>query len=134
MANSPTFSLEKFPAHLGLGATAVREPEFTGDMAWYEAYGARHATDGKDGRLVSMHTFTASWTTWEMHPAGDEMVICTAGQITLHQDIDGKVHTAHLSAGEAIINPPGVWHTADVDEPATALFITAGMGTEVRPR
>jgi mannose-6-phosphate isomerase-like protein (cupin superfamily) len=134
MANSPTFSLEKFPAHLGLGATAVREPEFTGDMAWYEAYGARHAADGKEGRLVSMHTFTMSWDTWEMHPAGDEMVICTAGQITLHQDIDGKVRTVTLKTGEAVINPPGVWHTADVDEPATALFITAGMGTEVRPR
>jgi uncharacterized cupin superfamily protein len=134
MINSPTFSLEKFPAHLGLGATAEREPEFTGDPAWYEAYGARHAADGKDGRLVSLHTFTTSWQTWEMHPAGDEVVICTAGQITLHQELDGKVHTVTLKTGEAVINAPGVWHTADVDEPATALFITAGMGTEVRPR
>jgi len=134
MTDSPIFSLEKFPAHLGVGATAVREPEFTGDMAWYEAYGARHTADAKEGRLVSMHTFTKSWDTWEMHPAGDEIVICTAGRITLHQEIDGQVHTAHLSAGEAIINPPGVWHTADVERPTTAVFITAGMGTEVRPR
>ena len=39
-----------------------------------------------------------------------------------------------LQAGEYAINPPGTWHTADVDHEATGLFITAGMGTEHRPR
>jgi hypothetical protein len=34
----------------------------------------------------------------------------------------------------AVINPPGVWHTATVYEPGQALFITAGRGTETRPR
>ncbi len=33
-----------------------------------------------------------------------------------------------------MINEPGVWHTADVESTATALFITAGLGTEHRPR
>ena len=36
--------------------------------------------------------------------------------------------------GEYVINAPGVWHTADVEGSATALFITAGAGTEHRPR
>ena len=35
---------------------------------------------------------------------------------------------------EYAINAPGVWHTADVTGEATALFITAGKGTEHRPR
>jgi hypothetical protein len=39
-----------------------------------------------------------------------------------------------LRAGEYAINPRGVWHTAGVASHATALFITAGMGTEHRPR
>ena len=39
-----------------------------------------------------------------------------------------------LRTGEYAINPPGVWHTADVESEATALFITAGLGTELRPR
>ncbi len=39
-----------------------------------------------------------------------------------------------LESGQAIVNPAGVWHTADVDGCATALFITAGVGTQVRPR
>lgn len=133
MAHKSSFSLETFPIHLGRGATAVREPEFTG-MDWYAGYGARHAADGAEGRLVSMYTFNEPWTSWEMHPAGDEVVVCTAGRITLHQEIDGNVRTVTLAAGEAAINPPGVWHTADVDGLCTALFITAGEGTQVRQR
>ena len=38
------------------------------------------------------------------------------------------------TAGEYAINPPGTWHTADVEASATALFITAGEGTDHRPR
>jgi hypothetical protein len=133
METSPVFALAQFPAHLGLGATVVREPRF-GGMEWYAGYGQRHANDGVEGRLVSMHTFEKPWDTWEMHPKGAELVVCTAGSITLHQEIDGVVRTVTLRAGEAVINPPGVWHTADVNATATALFVTAGLGTEVRPR
>jgi quercetin dioxygenase-like cupin family protein len=133
MGASPVFSLEEFPAHIGLGAAVVREPRFTGGE-WYAGYGERHAKDGVEGRLVTMHSFDASWPSWEVHPRGAELVVCTAGKMTVHQEIDGKLHTVSLRAGEAIINPPGVWHTADVDEPCTALFITSGLGTENRPR
>jgi quercetin dioxygenase-like cupin family protein len=131
--SDPVFALQHFPAHLGLGATVVREPRFTGGD-WYAGYGARHEADGVEGRLVSMHSFTESWDTWEMHPLGGELVVCTSGSITLIQEIDGKPHAVTLRAGEAVINPPGVWHTADVAEPCTALFVTAGAGTENRRR
>ena len=134
MADTPSFSLSQFPVHLGLGATVVREPEFTGGMEWYMAYGARHAGDGAEGRLVSLHTFTQPWASWEMHPKGAELVVCTDGVLTLIQEIDGGVRRVTLRKGEAIVNPPGVWHTADCDAPCTALFITAGEGTEGRPR
>ncbi len=129
-----TFDLSKFPAHLGLGARVEQLDEFDGTPQWYERYSDAHAADGAEGRLVSLHTFDSPWTTWEMHPSGDELVVCVSGRITLHQEIDGEVRRATLNAGEAIVNAPGVWHTADVDATATALFVTAGMGTEVRPR
>jgi uncharacterized cupin superfamily protein len=133
MAEQP-FDLSRFPVHLGSGGTVVQLAEFDGSMEWYDRYGADHESDGADGRLVSLHTFDASWDTWEVHPSGEELVACIAGRITLHQEIDGEDRRAVLEAGQAIVNPPGVWHTADVDEPATALFITAGRGTQVRPR
>ncbi len=126
--------LAKAFVHLGLGATVVPQEPFTG-MDWYERYGARNAGDGLEGRLVSMHTFEKPWDTWEMHPKGHELVICVSGRIVLHQEQpDGSVRATALETGQAAINAPGVWHTADVETRATAVFITAGMGTQHRPR
>ncbi len=125
--------LSRFPIHLGRGATAVAQPEFTG-MEWYASYGQRHASDGIEGRLVSMFSFEGSWEGWEMHPHGHEIVICTAGELTLIQEIGGREVRTTLRPGQYAINPPGVWHTADVNGHAAAVFITAGAGTEGRPR
>lgn len=103
-------------------------------MAWYERYAQRHSDDGSDGRLVSMHTFSASWTSWEVHPCGSEVVLCTSGEITLIQEVNGAQQRISLRPGQYAINEPGVWHTADVEDTATAVFITAGEGTNHRPR
>ena len=59
----------------------------------------------------------------------------TAGEMALVQeDPEGRVNRTTIRAGEYAINPPGVWHIADVADTATAVFITAGLGTETRPR
>ena len=127
-------SLYDFPIHLGLGAVAVAEPEFTG-MDWYEGYDRRHHDDLDEGRIVSLFRFEESWTSWEMHPAGEEVVCCLQGHMTLHQELPGgRRETYELRPGEYAINPRGAWHTADADEPVVALFITAGKGTAHRPR
>jgi mannose-6-phosphate isomerase-like protein (cupin superfamily) len=122
------------PLHLGLGATAIPQPPFTG-IDWYQGYGTRNGHDGVEGRLVSMHSFSESWDSWEMHPLGDEVVLCLNGSITLHQEhANGSTECVTIGPNEYAINPPGTWHTADIEGEATALFITAGMGTEHRPR
>ncbi len=127
------FDLSRNPIHLGLGASAHQEPEFSGDMAWYGGYADRHADDGVEGRLVAVHAFTEDWDSWEMHPQGHEAVICVSGAMTLIQEIDGERIETPITAGQAAINEPGVWHTATVVDQATAIFITAGLGTEHRP-
>lgn len=119
--------------HLGLGASAEAQPPFDG-MQWYADYSERVGSDGDEARLVSSYRFTESWDMWEMHPAGEEVVLCLSGAITLHQEIDGNTVKTTLRPGEYAINPRGVWHTADVSGEAQVLFITAGMGTEHRPR
>jgi len=127
-------SLFDYPIHLGLGARAVAQPEFTG-MDWYEGYDKRHADDMDEGRLVALYRFEESWTSWEMHPAGDEVVACLQGHMTLHQELaDGTERSFELGPGEYAINPPGAWHTGDTVGPVTALFITVGKGTTHRPR
>jgi mannose-6-phosphate isomerase-like protein (cupin superfamily) len=128
------YDLARFPLHLGLGARATVLDEFDGTPDWYARYAATHLEDGAEGRLVALHRFSSSWDTWEVHPHGDEVVICIEGEMTLYQDIEGVVGKISLRSGEAAINPPGAWHTADIDGPAAAVFITAGMGTQNRPR
>jgi quercetin dioxygenase-like cupin family protein len=125
----------RHPVHLGRGASAEKEPEFTGDVSWYEDYADRHAADGAEGRLVGMHRFTGDWDVWEVHPEGSELVLCTSGSMTLHQEKpDGSRGSVTLGPGQYAINEPGTWHTADVATEATAVFITAGKGTRHRPR
>jgi mannose-6-phosphate isomerase-like protein (cupin superfamily) len=134
VTDGPIFSLTEIPAHLGLGATVVAQTLFPGEGNWYESYGERNAADGAEGRLVIMHHFTESWDSWEVHPFGEELVVCLDGSLVLYQDTDGDVRSWAIGAGQAAVNPRGTWHTADVTSPARVLFITAGMGTENRPR
>lgn len=125
----------------GRGPTCEVQPPFTG-MEWYAAYTTRTDVDGDEGRLVSLYTFTESWTSWEMHPVGEELVICTAGEVTLVQEVDdpdgqGKQERRiTLGAGDYAVNDAGVWHTADIPPggSCTCVFITAGRGTEPRAR
>jgi mannose-6-phosphate isomerase-like protein (cupin superfamily) len=127
-------SLYDFPIHLGRGAKAVAEPQFTG-MDWYEGYDQRHHDDLDEGRIVSLFRFEEPWTSWEMHPSGEEVVCVVQGHMTLHQELpDGSRESHELGPGEYAINSRGTWHTADAGEPVVALFITAGKGTTHKPR
>lgn len=134
MPDEPSFFLEEFPVHLGLGAAVLRQNRYTGDTAWYQEYEEQAEDDGDEGRLVMMYTFVEPSSTWEVHTTGQELVLCTMGSVVLHQELGNRVRSTTIQRGQAVINPPGVWHTIDVDAPATALFVTPSRGTEVRPR
>ena len=125
------FRFDDSVLHLGpTSSTVVRA--FSWDRIG--EYGAHFAADGAQGRLVTMGRQTESWTSWERHPAGEELVFLISGRVDLIQDLDGEEHHIEMHAGDAVLNPPGVWHTSDVHEPGDALFITPGAGTEHRPR
>jgi quercetin dioxygenase-like cupin family protein len=131
---APSFDLSQVYVHLGLGARAKALPDFTWSEEYLQRYQAEHAADGDEGRLVMIGPERASWTSWERHPAGDEVVVALSGRQTLIQEVDGVQRRIELRPGQAVINPRGVWHTADIHEPGSALFITPGRGTEHRPR
>lgn len=132
--NGP-FCLAKAPVHLGLGATAVPQEDYVPEIAWFAGYAQRHAADGAEGRLVSVSTFSEGWGHWEMHPEGAEVVLVLSGRLAVHQELGDEAAQVSVGPGEYVVNPPGVWHTADVEEgPATVLFVTAGKGTEHRSR
>jgi quercetin dioxygenase-like cupin family protein len=128
------FDLSQQYVHLGLGARVIHLPDFEWTKEALERYEAAHAGDGDEGRLVMVSSQTSDWTTWERHPAGEELVYLLRGRVALVQEIEGSIRTTELAAGQAAINPRGVWHTSDVREPGEMFFITPGRGTEHRPR
>jgi mannose-6-phosphate isomerase-like protein (cupin superfamily) len=132
--NEDGFALDKTFVHLGLGPTAVALPNFRWDHEYLEEYSRRFAADGDDGRLVCITPQTQTWTSWERHPAGDEVVVLLSGRMDVIQDLpDGRL-VMELLPGRAIINPKDVWHTSDVHEPGDALFITPGARTQHKDR
>lgn len=122
------------PVHLGLGSRATPVEGFAWDAEALGAYMEAVASDGAEGRMVMIFDSADSWTSWERHPAGDEVVVCLSGRLTMIRETDGEPDPVTLGPGEAMINPAGIWHTADVSEPARILTITPGIGTEHRPR
>lgn len=128
------FDLSQTHIHLGLGARATPVPDFQWTGEFLERYAADFAADGDDGRIVCIVPQAKTWDSWERHPAGEEVVVLLSGRVDLVQDLDGEHRRIELRPGEAVVNPTGVWHTADVIEPGDGLFITPGRGTEHRPR
>jgi hypothetical protein len=85
--------------------------------------------------LVTQSRFSENWAGWEQHPLGDEFVCLLSGHVTLVQERDGaQMRTELTEPGQFAINPRGTWHTADVHAESLMLFITAGEGTQTRPR
>lgn len=131
------FDLGVSPIHLQDGANGsnavVPIVDFGFDGPSFEAYIGRHCASGP-GRLVMVESTPQSWTTWERHKQGDEIVIVLAGRGNFIQDIDGNELSIPVQIGSTIINPKGVWHTADVQEPLKAIYITPCPGTEHKAR
>ena len=83
-------------------------------------------------RLVSWYTFTEDWPTWEIHPAGEELVCLLTGIVTLVlEEAQGEREVKLREPGEYVVIPRGTWHTART-RGCTMLFITPGEGTENR--
>ena len=87
----------------------------------------------KGRRLVAAHHFEQDWPSWEIHPAGDEVVVLLSGAATFVLDEKPQQRTVKLTQpGEFVIVPKGTWHTARIVEPTSMLFVTPGEGTQNR--
>lgn len=83
--------------------------------------------------LISCYEFTSDWSSWEMHPHGDEVVILMSGRATFVLETAQGEKSIELSEpGQYVIVPKGTWHTAKTPGSAKMLFVTPGQGTEHR--
>ena len=90
-------------------------------------------TDLHGGRLITAYRFEQDWTSWERHPAGDEIVVQLSGAMDFVVEDRGRERTVSLRGRAALVVPRGLWHTARVLAPSEAIFVTRGEGTEHRP-
>lgn len=74
--------------------------------------------------------FTEDWPTWEIHPAGDELVVLLAGKVDMVLRLADGDRVVPLEHRGAVVVPRGTWHTARVHAPSEMLFVTPGEGTE----
>ena len=133
MEKSP-IDLNSTVIHLGTSQRPVVPlADFAFDQTAFESYVAQHCTDDP-GRLIMVETTPSNWSSWECHPAGDEVVIVLEGEAQFIQEIDGVEIRINVGPGDTIINRQGVWHTADVTKPLKAIYITPCPGTEHRDR
>lgn len=87
------------------------------------------------GRLLMQFEFSEDWPTWELHPAGEEVVVLISGTADFVLELDGREQRVTLKApGDFIRVPRGVWHTARTSTACKMLFVTPGAGTQNRPR
>ncbi len=122
-----TFSLQRQFVHLkDLGQAARIEvgPDF------WSTLGAR--SELQAGRLFGAFTMEKDMPHWEMHPAGDELLVALSGEFELVLQ-DGRAdHVIPLAAGQAFLVPFGVWHRVRVKSAGEILFVTPGKGTQQR--
>lgn len=97
-----------------------------------------YAASGRFGdvtRLVSRHRLTADWTSWELHPLGDAIILLLDGTIEVNLEGENPSKSADLEHGGTFARiPRGTWHTVTVRRPSTVLLIAPSAEARQRPR
>ena len=80
----------------------------------------------REGRIMSVFSYEASWTWWERHPVGSEFVLVLSGAVVfdLQRDDGSGGRSVALAEGECLLVPEGTWHRAGLTTPTTLLFVT----------
>lgn len=85
------------------------------------------------GTLVTGYVSATSWRSWEMHPAGDEVMVLVDGSMAVILDEPGGERRVEMAPGATLIVPKGIWHRVEVSEPSRFISITYFVGTTRRP-
>jgi mannose-6-phosphate isomerase-like protein (cupin superfamily) len=126
--NQPVFDLRQTFVELRDGADAV--PVKGGDEFWTRK---REPSDPNHNQLVCVTRQAKDWKTWEMHPAGDEILYLLSGAVSVVLEESGGERRIEMGRQTACLVPSGIWHRICVHEPGEMMFITCGSGTQHRP-
>ena len=129
MASTAGFDLIGTYLHLADGGRAA-PIEVTQDFWPALMSGEQHY----DGRLAMAFQVTQDAPHWEMHPAGEEVILLLSGAVDVVLEGPAGEAVVELRPGApCCLVPRGVWHRFKLREPGALLFITPGEGTQHRP-
>jgi mannose-6-phosphate isomerase-like protein (cupin superfamily) len=101
---------------LGAGPISV-DPSF-----W--THGAPERAEFAEGRFICVSDYSDTWSWWERHPVGDELVLVLSGGVDFLIRTDDWLQSVTMGPGQAAIVPAGTWHRAVVPIPSRLLFVT----------
>lgn len=86
------------------------------------------------GSLFCFLEFDGSWSHWESHPAGDELILLLGGSAEIELEVNpDRTETIHLNAEKsACLMPRGLWHRLRAQTGSRLAFLTPGEGTRHR--
>lgn len=86
---------------------------------------------GLGATMLSLGTGRGASSKWEMHPAGEEVLVIVDGtpDVVL-QRADGGEDRIATQPGQAVIVPRGVWHRTVGTPGWKILYLTCGAGTQ----
>lgn len=68
---------------------------------------------------------------WEMHPAGDEVLLMCSGALEVVISNDGEEEILPLTAATGLIVPAGAWHRLVLRAPGLLIAVTSHEGTQL---
>lgn len=118
---------------IALETNGVAKVLYHGETIWeYQDYGV----NGGVTRLVSQQELSKDWTNWEMHPAGEEIVVLLDGEVEVQvEGVGGDRASVLLDRQASYVRiSRGVWHTMNVRQPSKVLLVTPLAETRQRAR
>jgi len=85
------------------------------------------------GYLMMVAHMQHTGSSWEKHPAGEEIVYLLSGAVDFVLDLPDGEQVVELRGQAGCVVPRDTWHRSIVIEPGDMLFVTPGEGTSHRP-
>jgi mannose-6-phosphate isomerase-like protein (cupin superfamily) len=125
-----TFTIEPFSL---AGAAVHIPPAGTASLLQADAIKA-HLQRLPEGHLLGVFPIATSddlhSDIWEMHPAGDEVLIMLTGELGVEYSDGSRRGTSSLQPSHGIVMPKGVWHRLVLREPGLLLALSPPQGTQ----
>ncbi len=83
--------------------------------------------------MVMVSDSPSDWPHWEMHPAGEEILVILEGEPRFFLELaDGRLETVTAAPGSTVVVPRGAWHRAETLGGFKMLSVTYGRGSTHR--